>query len=285
MPYNDGSDPTLAELISRKFVPEIFSKDVLMHVMSNLVVANAFTHKYQKDLRKGTKVWIPVMTEGTATEVTPGTEPTYQDASTTAASVTIDKWYYHAVPISPLGQIEDAADYLGNAAKSSAYIILKAIDTEVGALISTLDTSTVYGADGQSFTDDIFVDLVEDLDSIDIPPDGRFIIGDPSTKADMLRIDKFVRGDYINGQPTSNGKFGMLYGANVLITNNLTATTIGNYGVYSHPEAIAVAIQKNMGAKLHDLTWKFLTTIVTDAAWGSDVIRTTFGKAFYTRSK
>jgi len=283
MAYGDYTQPTLAELISRKFIPEIFSKDVMMHTMSNLVVANAFTHKYQKDLRKGTKVWIPVVTEISATEVTPGSTPTQTDASTTVASITVDQWYESTVEVSPFIAIEDEADYLSNAAKAAAYAIDKKIDTQVGSLISTLNSS-VYGSAGQTFTDDIFVALVEILDKLDIPPDSRFLIGDPSTKADMLKIDKFVRGDYINGQPTSNGKFGMLYGANVLITNNLTAATPGRYGVYAHPNAIGVCLQKNPKAKLWDLGWKFLTQIIVDSAWGSAVIQSNWGKAFYTRS-
>ena len=284
MSYNTGTDPTLAELISRKFIPEIFSKDVLMHTMSSLVVANAFTHKYQNDLSKGTKVWIPVMTEITSTEVTPGTQPTAQDASTTAASITVDQWYESTVDASPLARIEDTVGYLEEGAKAAAYAIDKKIDTQVGSLISALSGSSVYGSDGQTFTDEIFRSLVEVLDTADVPSDGRFLIGDPSTKYDMLGIDKFVRQDYINGAPTSNGQFGMLYGAKVYITNNLTAATTGNYGVYAHPAAIGVALQKNPNSKYHDLSWKFQHIIICDAAWGSAELRDTFGKAFYTRA-
>ncbi len=283
MAYNTGTDPTLAELITRKFVAEKFNKDALMHTMSHLVVANAFTHRYKKDLRKGYKVSIPVMTEITSTEVTPGTQPTAQDASTTAVSITVDQWYETSVDASPLIEIEDEADYLSTAAKSAAYSIDKKIDTYVGSLLSTLSSSSTYGADGQTFTDDIFIALVEGLDEVDIPDDDRFVIGDPSMKADMMKIDKFIRMDYINGSPTTNGKFGELYGASILITNNLTSTTTGNYGVYSHPDAIGVALQKGPNSRYYDLGWKFQHMIIVDAAWGAAKIRDTFGKSFYTR--
>ena len=280
MAYNTGTDPTLAELITRYFVPANYSKQVLMHTMGNLVCANAFTHKYEKDIVKGSVVYIPAMAEGTATEVTPNTEATAQDASTTGASITVDQWYYHAVEISPLQQKEQLADYLEMGAKTSAYVIDKKIDSTVGALFSTLNSSAVQGSDGQTFTDEIFRTLVEDLDENDAPNDGRFIIGDPSTKYDMLGIDKFLRMDYVNGSPTSNGKFGELYGAKVYITNNLTSAGTGNYGVYSHPEAIGVALQMNPNAQYHDLGWKFARKIITDAAWGVAEIRDTFGEGF-----
>ena len=284
MSYNDGHDPTLAELISRYFVPAKYSKDVIMHTMSNLVVADSFTHKYEKDLKIGSVVYIPVLTEGSATEVTPNTEAAVSDASTTGASLTVDQWWYHAVEISNLGKTEELADYLAAGAKSSAYIINKKIDATAGALFSTLSSSSVYGSDGQTFTDDIFIALVETLDTADVPDEGRFIIGDPSTKADMLKVDKFIRMDYVNGAPATNGKFGMLYGAQVKTTNNLTAASTGNYGVYAHPDAIGVAIQMNPNARYWDLGYKFTHKIITDCAWGVGEIRDTFGKAFYTRS-
>lgn len=284
MAYNAGTDPTLAELISRKFVPEIFSQEALMHTMSHLVVANAFTHKYEKNLRKGTKVWIPVMTEVSATEVTPGTQPTAQDASTTAVSITVDKWYETSVDASPLIEIEDHVGYLNEGAKAAAYAIDKAIDTNVGSLISSLNGGTVKDSDGQDFTDSLFRSLVETLDERDVPDEGRFLIGDASTKSDLLKIDKFVRNDYINGSPTTNGKFGTLYNAQFYMTNNLTAATTGNYGVYSHPDAIGVAIQKGPNSKYWDLGFKFQHMIIVDAAWGADEIRDQWGVPFYTRS-
>ena len=256
-----------------------------MHTMAHLVVANAFTHKYQANLRKGTKVWIPVMAEITSTEVTPGTQPTAQDASTTAVSVTVDNWFEATVDASPLTEIEDGAEYLANGAKAAAYAIDKKIDTSVASLISALDGSSVYGSDGQTFTDDIFIALVEDLDTADVPIDGRFIIGDPSTRADMLKIDKFVRMDYVNGKPVTNGLFGDLYAAKVYYTTNLADATTGSYGVYSHPDAIGVALQKTPGTKYWDLGWKFQHIIIADSAWGADEIRDTFGKSFYTRLK
>tara|TARA_Y100000310_G_C20701833_1_gene830677 strand:+ start:2862 stop:3719 length:858 start_codon:yes stop_codon:yes gene_type:complete len=283
MAYNTGSDPTLAELITAKFIPEMYSQDVLMHTMSNLVTVNAFNHRYQKDLRKGSKVNIPVFTEGSVTEVTPGTEPTAGDLAGTAVSITVDNWFEHTVEISDLMSVEQEADYLAGAAKSSAYSLQKKIDTSVGVLFSTLAASSVQGADGQTFTDDIFRSLVETLDENDVPDEERSLIGDPSMKSDLLQIDKFVRVDYVRTPSVPTGTFGSLYNSNVLITNNLTAATTGNYGVYSHRDAIGIAMQMNPRSQVWNLGYKFITKIITDAAWGADEIRDTFGKSFYTR--
>jgi len=283
MAYNGGTDPTLAELITRKFVPEVFSKEAIMHTKSNLVCVNCFNTHFKNQLRKGYKVSIPVFTEGSATEVTPGTEGSASDLSTTAVSITVDKWYYAAAEISELMDIEEEADYLQGAAESCGYTISKTIDTDVGSLFSTLNSSSVYGSDGQTFTDDIFRALVETLDEGDVPDNNRCLIGDPSTKSDLLDIDKFVQVNYVNQKVVPTGMFGTLYNAKVFITNNLTAATTGNYGVYAHRDAIGIVIQKDPRSRMYDMGYKFIKKIIVDAAWGADEIRDGFGVPFYTR--
>lgn len=286
MAYNSGSDPTLAELITAKFVPEVFSKDVLMHTKSNLVVVSAFNTQFKNDLKKGYKVSIPVFTEGSVTEVTPGTEPTASDlASASPKSITVDQWYQAAAEASDLIQIETLADYLTGAAESCAYSIEKKIDSTVGALFSTLNGSAVYGADSQTFSDEIFRALVEALDTNDVPDENRCIIGDPSMKNDLLGIDKFITVDYVKTPVVPYGMFGSLYNSKVYITNNLTAATTGNYGVYAHRDAIGAAIQKNPRSRVWDMGYKFITKIIVDAAWGVGELRDNFGIPFYTRSK
>ena len=256
-----------------------------MHTMSNLVCGRLFNTHYKAILKKGTKVWIPVFTAGASTEVTPGTEPTAVDKSTTAMSITVDQWYQNAAEISDLMEIEEEADYMAGAAKSCAYTIAQDIDTYIGAIFPSLggyNGSAAYGSDGQTFTDDIFIYLVETLDEADVPSEGRFLIGDPSTRADMYKIDKFVRTDYVR-ETVPTGQIGSLYGASVHITNNLTPVSTGNYGVYSHPDSIGVVIQKEPRSRAYDMSYKFITKIIVDAAWGAAEIRDTFACPFYTR--
>ena len=285
MAYNTGTEPTLAELITAKFVPEMFSQDVFMHTMANLVCVNAFNTTFKAKLKKGSKVWIPVMSEGSATEVTPGTEATASDlANASAASITVDNWYYASAESSDLMEIEDIASYLDEAAISCAYTLQKKIDSTVGALFSGLASSSAYGSDGQTFSDEIFTALVEGLDEQDIPDSPRVLIGDASTKRDCLDIEKFIHNSYIkNGSPVVTGQIGELYGAKVLITNNLTAASTGNYGVYAHKDAIGIVLQKEPRSRIWDMGYKFITKIIVDGAWGADEIRDAFGKSFYTR--
>jgi hypothetical protein len=284
MAYNTGTTPTLAQLITGKFVPEIFSKLVIDHVQSNLVVANSVNTVYEKELKKGSVVNIPVMSEISTSEVTPGTEASPSSTVGTAESITIDKWRYAAIEVSDMAKLENDPDYIDKSRKSLGYAILKYLDTTLGALFSTLSSSSVAGSDGQEMDDDKLLGIIQALDEADVPDDGnRCIIGDPSTWVDLLKIDKFVKSDYGNGKVVPSGQMGQIYNMAFKKTNNLTAATTGNYGVVMHRDALGLVIQENPRTKVIDQPEKFRTLVVNDIIFGCAEIRDTFGKAFYTR--
>ena len=148
-----------------------------------------------------------------------------------------------------------------------------------GIYLANIASNVITSTGG---SDAIFLALVETLDEADVPDSPRFLIGDPSMKVDILKVDKFVSSDYTR-QVVPTGKIGVIYNADVYITNNLVDAGTGNYGVYAHRDAIGVVIQKNPRVRVWDMGYKFITKIIVDAAWGADEIRDTFGKCFYTR--
>ena len=284
MAYNTGTDPTLAEEITGYFIPENFSKQTLMHTMSNLVVAASVNTAYRSDLHVGSVVYIPVWSEGSAAEVTPGTELTASDLVGTGVSITVNKWYGTRIEESEMMNVQDHVGYLEKGAQSCGYTIAKKVDTDLGALFSTLYSSSVYGADGQTFTDEIVRTLMENLDEGDVPEDDRVIIGDPSMKSDLLNIDKFVRNDYVRGGAIETGQFGNIYNMKVKITNNLTDAGTGNYGVMMHRDALGLVLQKDPYSQKIPMPWKHMTVYQVKVIYGVAELRDTFGRAFYTRS-
>lgn len=282
MPYNTGTDPTLAELITAGFIPTKFSKDVIMHTKSNLVIGDSVNKDYRDDLVFGYTVTIPVFSEVSDAEVTPGTELTPGDSAGTPATITVDQWRGVAHEISEMAKIQSLADYMSNVAESQSYTLAKRIDTTLGARFSALSGSSVYGADGQTMTDEIILAIIEGLDEADVP-EPRVMIGDPSMRVDMLLIDKFVRNDYVRNPVVPTGKIGDIYNMEVKITNNLTAATTGNYGVIMHRDALALVVQSNPDSKVIPMPWKHIIKIQAKVIFGTAEIRDTFGKSFYTR--
>ncbi len=137
--------------------------------------------------------------------------------------------------------------------------------------------------DGQTFTDDILIAMMEVLDEADVPKIGRSLVGDPSTMADIYKIDKFVRLDFQNTQVVATGNIGQLYGIPVFISNNLTAASTGNYGVLIHTDAIGLVIQDGPTVEAWREHKRHSDIINVSAMWGEDEVRDAFGIPFYTR--
>ncbi|MDP2158763.1 MAG: hypothetical protein Q8K68_13765 [Nitrospirota bacterium] len=253
-----------------------------MHTKSNLVVASRVNTKYRDSIAKGYKVSIPVMAEGTDAEVTPGVVPTPSDLAGTPVSITVDQWRVAAAEISDMADIEDPIGYMNFAAENCSYRISKRVDTKLGSLFPALQGSSVYGSDGQVLTDEIILALMQTLDEGDVPEDNRSIIADPSSKVDLLGIDKFVRNDYVREPVIPTGRFGNIYNMGVFITNNLTAATTGNYAAMLHRDAIGLAIQRNPRSQIVRIPQEFRTLIMVDVIYGVGELRDTFGQAFYS---
>ena len=272
-------------LDTNKFIPEIWSKNVLIAVKHKLVAAPWVNNSYEPELALGDTLYIPQTNTITATEVTIGTEGVLSNPFNTAAvTLTIDQYYEAPFPIDYMSRRQSQVDLVAKGEDESAYAIKQKIDSTVCDLFSALSDGTGYGSDGNAITDDVLIDAVEELDSADVPEENRAWILDPSAKADFLAIDKFVRSDYHASDVIPTGGFRKdIYGAPLLITNNLTVNSTGNYGAYLHKEAIAIVISEDMRVDRVEQPLKHQMILNTTALWGVKEVRDDFGCPILTR--
>ncbi len=279
-----GRIPTTLD--TNKFIKEIFSKNVLVAVKSKLIAVPVFNHSYEADLVKGDTLYISKTNTVTASEITQGKElPDSNAFNTTAVTLSIDKYYGAKHTIGTMDRRQSHIDLLSEAETENAYAVQKQIDSTVCALFSALHGSSTAGTDGSAWTDVVMKAAVEYLDEQDAPDENRVWIGDPSTKSDILGIDKFVRQDYFASDVVPTGTFRKdIYGAPLLTTNNLTAASTGSYGVYAHRDAIAIVIQENPNSFIEEQKSLHQVIVETDALWGVVELRDTFGYPIYTRT-
>jgi hypothetical protein len=272
-----------------KFVNAVYSSKVINHVRANLVAVATANVIWKEQLAKGNVLYIPVMTTQTATDVDPHTDimtaTIAKSFGTTNESLTIQYWKECPVSIDDSTKTQtNVPDLLNKAADNAAFALMKAIDTTVNTLYSSL-TSTWAGSDGQTFSDDILIALMEGLDEADVPRQDRALIGDPSMIADIYKVDKFMSRDYNQTTFTTDAFRGTInaYNLPVFCTNNLVDAGTGNYGALIQREAIGVAIQSEPKVE----SWrepKFHSDVVNISAfYGADVLRSTHGAYFYTR--
>ncbi|KKM94031.1 hypothetical protein LCGC14_1202490 [marine sediment metagenome] len=277
------------DALTGELVPEVWSTRIINHVRANLVAAQVVNTGWKDQLVMGDKVNIAVAAALTAGDVDVTTTGVLTNMNTTfgttAESITIDSWKEVPVQIDDSVKVQShIGNILGIMADNAAFALEKIIDLNVGALYSALNGGTVQGSDGQTFSDDILIAMHETLDEADVPKPGRSLVGDPSTEADIRKIDKFVRLDFQDGRVVTTGQLGTLYGTPVFMTNNLTAATTGNYGVLMHRDAIGLVIQDGPTVEPWREHKRHSDIINVSAMYGVDEVRDTFGVPFYTRS-
>ena len=274
-------------LSTDKFIPALYSKNVLFALKSNLVVVPKVNHSYEAELTMGDTLYIPRSQIVTATEVTVGTEGAQADPTTTGITLTIDKWFERPYTVDYMSRRQSHVNLVALAEVESAYAISKKIDSTLCDLFSALGSvAGVKGTSGSAWTDDVLIACVEVLDEGDVDEANRVWIADPSTKADIMGIDKFVRADYFASDAIPTGGFRKdIYGAPLLTTNNLTAhaSLAGAYGVYMHRDALAIVIQEDMSVDRVEQPLKHQIVINTTALWGVAEIRDIAGVAIHTR--
>ncbi len=270
------------------FIPKIYSNKVEEAVKSNLVAWGAIDSSWQSELAKGDILYIPKSNTVTATEVVVGTKgTTLNPLNTTGVTLTINQWYEAPVDIDYMSIRQKGADPEGVASTEAGYAINVRMDTAVCTLFSSLGgySTSAYGTDGQTLTDDILLYLVETLDESNVPRDGnRSLIIDPAALIDMLKIDKFIASQYVNIGAVTNGEIGKspIYSCTVRVTNNLVAATTGNYACMLHKKAIAGAAQigKTWVKEYEDL---HLRRYQAETLFGVIELNDAFGIPFFTR--
>lgn len=287
--YRIPTDATTA-----KFVNAVYSSKVINHVRSNLIAAAVCNTSWKAELAKGNIIYIPVMSTYSIHDVDVTSSMLSQATSTnagwgeTAESITIAYWKECPVAIDDSTATQtNVSDLLGIAASNAGYALDKAIDTTVNTLFATLP-STWAGSDAQTFSDDILINLMEGLDEGDVPRRDRSLVGDPSTVADIYKIDKFMSYDYSKTVFTTDAYIGKIntYNLPMFVTNNLyAASNTGAYGALLHRDAIGVVIQSEPKVE----KWREPTIhsdiVNVSAFYGADIVRSTFGAYFYTRKK
>lgn len=268
-------------------VPTLWSKHVLDAVHSSLVILPLVDHTWEPELVLGNIMNVGILNEVAAIEVSSGTVGSLRDIGTGALkAITINQWWECPVVLDDMTNLQTQVNLVEKAQREGGYAISKKIDATIGTLFATLGSAAgIQGADGAAITDDVLIESVEVLDEADAPQENRAFIFDPSAKADMLKIDKFVRTDYVREAVIPTGKFGSIYGCPVFITNNLQPATTGGYGCLLQEQAIAVIVQENMKVDVVVEPLKHMQTINTHALWGVLEMRDSFGVCIYTRKQ
>lgn len=270
------------------FIPEIWSLETLRAAEKALVMA-PLVKRYDSQVKgRGDTLHIPNISNLSANNKTQGSEVTTQAVTETETTISINSWKETSFEIEDIVKVQSAYDLRSEYTSKAGEAIARVVDTDLLSLYSSL-TSTDVGTYGADITDATIVAAAQALDEVDAPIEDRYFVIKPSQKAAIMKLDKFVKADYL-GQydqstpvvkgPNNRYLWGDIYGVPTYYTNQVT-TTAGTptqtHNLMFHKEAFALALQQMPRTQASywqkDLAW----LVTCDAIYGTNVLRSTFG--------
>jgi N4-gp56 family major capsid protein len=230
-----------------KFIPEIWSDEVVAAYKKSLVAANLFKKMSFKG-KKGDTVHIPKPTRGSASVKAASTQVTLIAATETEVNVVVDKHYEYSRLIEDITEVQALSSLRRFYTEDAGYALGKQVDTDLVQLGRTFnggassaayttaylggDGSTAYvaGSNNESVLTDVAIRrVIQRLDDNDVPMDGRFLLIPPSARNTLMGLARYTEqafvGEVGNMNTIRNGEVGNLYGMPVFVSSNCDTTS------------------------------------------------------------
>ncbi len=230
-----------------KFIPEVWSDEVVATYKKQLVAANLIKKMSFKG-KKGDAVHIPKPGRGSANAKAANSQVTLNTDTATEVIVNIDQHWEFSIMIEDIVAAQSLASMRQFYTDDAGYALARKVDSlilELGRGVNGGDGTAAYtgaysGADGTTaytgtagaLTDAAIRRSIQRLDDNDVPMDGRFLIVPPSTRNTLMGIQRFTEQAFVGEAGSSNtirsGEVGNVYGIPVFVTSNADAATDGD---------------------------------------------------------
>lgn len=302
--YPGGSGSIVAKTQADKFIPEIWSDEVVAAYKKNLVLAN-LVNKMSMRGKKGDTLHIPKPTRGVATAKAANTAVTIQADTETEVLVSIDQHFEYSRFIEDIVEVQALASLRRFYTDDAGYALAKKVDDTLFALGKSfgdgdasdwvhsnayfIDSSTgltAYALDTVATTD-VFTDagfraLIKLMDDADAPMDGRFFAIPPSLRQAIMGVDRYNSSDFVDGRGVQNGQIGTLYGIDIYVTSNCpvietagdnTAGDAIKAAILAHKDTMVLAEQLGVRSQTQ-YKQEYLSTLYTaDTLFGVKAVR------------
>ena len=301
--FPGGSGSIVAKTQADKFIPEIWSDEVVAAYKKNLVLAN-LVNKMSMRGKKGDTVHIPKPTRGSAAAKAANTAVTIQADTETEVVVSIDQHWEYSRLIEDIVETQALASLRRFYTQDAGYALAKKVDDVLFTLGQAfgdgasdwthsnsyfIDASTgltAYAEDtvttSDVFTDDGFRKLIQLMDDADVPMDGRKFVIPPSLRNAIMGVTRYTSSDFVDGRGVQTGLIGQLYGIDIYVSSNCpvietaAANSVGDAvkaALLFHTDTMVLAEQLGVRSQTQ-YKQEYLSTLYTaDTIFGAKVIR------------
>lgn len=288
-----------------KFIPELWSDEIVAAYKSNLVLAN-LVNRMPMTGKKGDTLHVPKPTRGSASVKAAQTQVSLIAATEAETVITVDKHYEYSRLIEDIVEAQALASMRKFYTDDAGYALAKQVDNDLFDLtksfgdgdgsaythsnsfyVDAANGLAAYAADTVAPTD-IFTDLalrgaIQQLDDNETPMDGRFLVIPPSVRNTIMGIDRYQSSDFVDGRGVQNGKIGSLYGVDVYVSSNCpvietaadnSASSVDTRGaILGHKDAMVLAEQLGVRSQTQYKQEYLANLFTSDTLYGTSVLR------------
>jgi HK97 family phage major capsid protein len=302
--YPGGSTSVVTKANADKFIPEIWSDEVIAAYKKNLVLAN-LVRKMSFKGKKGDTLHIPKPTRGVASTKAANTMVTVQADTESEVQVLIDQHFEYSRFIEDITEVQALSSLRSFYTEDAGYALAKKVDDILIAggksfgdgdasdwvhsnayFIDATTGLTTYALDtvttSDLFTDAGFRKLIQLMDDADVPMDGRKFAIPPSLRNAIMGIDRYNSSDFVDGRGVNNGQIGKLYGIDIYVSSNMpTIETAAENSVGDgikaallfHTDTLVLAEQMGVRSQTQYKQEHLSTLYTADTLFGTKVVR------------
>lgn len=266
-----------------QFIPEIFSKEIIVARENNLVLAN-LVDRYDAEVKgAGDIIRIPNLSSITATYKVENVEAAQSATTETASSISLNKHATIRVTVEDLAAIQSHIDLRQKYTTQMGKAIARITDTDIRALYSGFSQTVGAGATSSdlALSKTYILEAVRKLDAANAPFEDRSLIVESYGMRDLRNTDDFVRYDAVgqagDKNATISAKIGKLYGVDVYQTQQVYTLSSVAYAMLFHKTAIGLAVQKAMRVQAQYDVPLLATHLVADSIYGVAELRDDHG--------
>ena len=287
---NNATTVTTAD----KFIPDIWSDEIVASYKKNLVLANLVMKMNFKG-KKGDVVHIPAPGRGSASAKTATDAVTLIVDTASEVTVSINKHYEYSRLIEDIVEAQALNSMRNFYTSDAGYALAKQVDTDLiqlgrssngGAGTNVYATGAFIGGDGttayvaantneSALTDAAIRRTIQRLDDNDTPMDGRFFIIPPSSRNTLMGLARYTEQAFVgDGNAIRNGEIGNLYGIPVFTSSNCD-TTSGSARVclMGHKDSMVLVEQVGIRSQVQYKQEYLATLFTSDTLYGVAALR------------
>jgi len=279
-----------------KFIPDIWSDEIVAAYKKNLVLANLVMKMNFKG-KKGDTVHIPAPTRGTANAKVATDAVTLIAATESEVTISINKHYEYSRLIEDIVEAQALNSMRNFYTSDAGYALARQVDTDLVQLGRSANGGTAgaaayaaayIGGDGttayvaasnneSALTDAAIRRTIQRLDDNDTPMDNRFFLIPPSSRNTLMGLSRYTEQAFVgNGNAIRTGEIGNLYGIPVFTSSNADTTSgsgAARVCLMGHKDAMVLVEQVGIRSQVQYKQAYLATLFTSDTLYGVAALR------------